>query len=70
VGAKPSSEMTSYIPSEHGGFIIAIAIHRSTTVDEYAAAMRSLHQKIRAQRPRAGAARVEVPGDRNLARKS
>jgi ureidoglycolate dehydrogenase (NAD+) len=68
LGTKPSSEMTDFIPTEHGGFIIAIAINRTTTTTSYAAAIGSLNKKIRSQRPKAGVKSVEVPGDRNLAR--
>ena len=68
IGAKISSQMNSYIPAEHGGFIIAIAIDKIAKKEDYDAAVKSMNDKIRAQKPKKGVEKVIVPGDRNLER--
>ncbi len=70
VGARTSSEMSNdYIETEHGGFIIAIAIDKVTDRNKYDTSIGVLNEEIRTQRPRKGVDKVEVPGDRNLTRK-
>ena len=67
IGAKASSEMTdAYIETEHGGFIIAIAIDKVTDSEKYETSVKSMNEKIRSQKPKDGILKVEVPGDRNL----
>lgn len=67
IGARASSEMSNdYIETEHGGFIIAIAIDKVTDYAKYQASVKSLNEKVREQRPRKGTEKVLVPGDRNL----
>lgn len=71
IGARASSEMSDdYIEPEHGGFIIAIAIDRVTEKEKYQTSIKSLNEEIRSQKPKNGVEKVEVPGDRNLERKS
>ena len=70
IGARISSQMSNaYIETEHGGFIIAIAIDKVTTKDKYEASIKSMNEKIRSQKPKMGVNKVLVPGDRNLAKK-
>lgn len=70
VGAKASAEMgDGYFETEHGGFIIAIAIDSVTDRQKYDASMKATNEEIRAQKPRAGVEKVIVPGDRNLEKK-
>jgi LDH2 family malate/lactate/ureidoglycolate dehydrogenase len=70
VGARVSSEMSnSYIETEHGGFVIAIAIDMVTDRKKYDASVKSMNEKIRAQKPKKGVEKVQVPGDRNLEKK-
>ena len=67
IGAKASTEMSDgYVETEHGGFIIAIAIDRVTDRNQYQASVGSLNERIRAQKPKRGINNVAVPGDRNL----
>jgi LDH2 family malate/lactate/ureidoglycolate dehydrogenase len=69
IGARVSSQMSdSYIETEHGGFIIAISIDKVTDKEKYDAAVKSMNEKIRAQKPKKGVDKVQVPGDRNLER--
>jgi L-2-hydroxycarboxylate dehydrogenase (NAD+) len=68
IGAKISSEMSSYIEKEHGGFIIAIAIDKITDRKRYDASVKSMNEKIRSQKPKKGVDKVIVPGDTNLER--
>jgi LDH2 family malate/lactate/ureidoglycolate dehydrogenase len=71
IGAKVSSEMSnSYIETEHGGFIIAIAIDQITDRSKYDTSVSSMNKKIRSQKPKLGVDKVIVPGDRNLENKS
>jgi ureidoglycolate dehydrogenase (NAD+) len=71
IGARASSQMSdSYIETEHGGFIIAIAIGKVTDQGKYDASVKSMNEKIRAQKPKKGIEKVQVPGDRNLEKKS
>jgi LDH2 family malate/lactate/ureidoglycolate dehydrogenase len=70
IGARISSQMSnSYIETEHGGFIIAIAIDKVTKKDSYKSSIKSMNEKIRSQKPKSGVDKVLVPGDRNLAKK-
>ena len=70
IGARASSQMSdSYIETEHGGFIIAIAIDKVTDQNKYDASVKSMNEKIRAQKPKKGIEKVQVPGDRNLEKK-
>ena len=70
IGARASSQMSdSYIETEHGGFIIAIAIDKITDRKKYDASVKSMNEKIRAQKPKKDVKKVQVPGDRNLERK-
>jgi LDH2 family malate/lactate/ureidoglycolate dehydrogenase len=67
VGARTSSEMSdAYVETEHGGFIIAIAIDRITDRSKYDTSLKILNEEIRAQKPKNGVEKVVVPGDRNL----
>ena len=71
IGARASSEMSDdYIEKEHGGLIIAIAIDKVTDRTKYDASLKSLNEEIRAQRPRRGVDKVDVPGDTNFSRKA
>lgn len=71
IGARVSSEMSDgYVETEHGGFIIAIAIDKVTSRDAYNTSVKSINEEIRAQRPKKGAEKVIVPGDTNLERKN
>ncbi len=71
VGARVSSQMSnSYIETEHGGFVIAIAIDKVTSRSAFDAGVKSMNEKIRAQKPKAGVEKVQVPGDRNLEKKA
>lgn len=70
IGTKISSDMSDYIETEHGGFIIAIAIDRITDRARYDASMKSMNEEIRSQKPKAGVDKVIVPGDTNLERKA
>ncbi len=66
IGARASSEMShAYIETEHGGFIIAIAIDQVTDRKKYDASMKSMNETIRAQKPKNGIQEVIVPGDTN-----
>jgi len=70
IGARISSEMSdAYIETEHGGFIIAIAIDKVTDQKKYNASMKSMNEEIRAQKPKKGIDKVIVPGDHNLEKK-
>jgi len=69
IGAKASSQMSDYIETEHGGFIIAIAIKKVTDTKKYKDSIKSLNEKIRNQKPKKGIDKVAVPGDRNLEKK-
>lgn len=70
VGGRASSQQSdSYIETEHGGFIIAIAIDKVTSKSKYRASVKSMNEKIRAQKSRKGIEKVQVPGDRNLENK-
>jgi len=69
IGARSSSEMSDdYIETEHGGFIIAIAIGKVTDKKKYDVSMKSTNEEIRAQKPVEGQEKVIVPGDTNLNR--
>lgn len=69
VGARVSAEMSAdYIPNEHGGFIIAIAIDKITSRAQYDTSVKIMNEKVRAQKPAVGVEAVHVPGDSNLAR--
>jgi len=68
IGAKISADMNGFIPEEHGGFIIAIAIDKITDRGRYDGSVKSMNEKIRAQKPKKGVEKVLVPGDRNLER--
>ena len=71
IGARASSQMSdSYIETEHGGYIIAIAIDKVTDRQKYDTSVKSMNEKIRAQKPKKGIEKVMVPGDRNLERKN
>lgn len=66
VGARASSQMSNgYVETEHGGFLVAIAIDKVTGRGEYDASVESLNEAIRAQKPKRGVETVQVPGDRN-----
>lgn len=68
IGARSSSEMSdAYVPTEHGGFIIAIAIDKVTERKQYDTSVKITNEEIRAQKPKKGVDRVFVPGDRNFA---
>lgn len=70
IGARASSEMSdAYIESEHGGFIIAIAIDNVTKRTAYDASVKAMNEEIRSQNPKRGVDKVVVPGDRNLGKK-
>ena len=70
VGARASSQMSdAYIETEHGGFIIAIDINKTSNRTAYDESIESLNQEIRAQRPKAGVDAIKVPGDTNLEKK-
>jgi L-2-hydroxycarboxylate dehydrogenase (NAD+) len=70
IGARSSAEMgTDYIETEHGGFIIAIAIGEVTDTEKYQQSIQTMNEEIRAQKPRNGVDKVIVPGDRNLKKK-
>ncbi len=70
IGARASSEMSNaYIETEHGGFIIAIAIDKVTDRNKYDASVKSMNEKIRSQKPKNGIEKVIVPGDTNMERK-
>lgn len=67
IGARISSEMSNaYIEKEHGGFIIAIDIEKVTDRNKYDTSIKSMNEKIRTQKPKAGVDKIQVPGDRNL----
>lgn len=69
IGAKISAQQDpSYLPEEHGGFIIAIDIERISGREQFDQAVHMQNDEIRAQKPRAGVQKVLVPGDTNLAR--
>ena len=71
IGARISSQMgDGYFETEHGGFIIAIAINKVTDKSKYDASIKSMNEEIRTQKPKKGVEKVIVPGDTNLARKS
>jgi LDH2 family malate/lactate/ureidoglycolate dehydrogenase len=61
IGGKISSDMSDYVEIEHGGFIIAIAIDKVTDRAQYDASMKSMNEKVRAQKPKK---------DRNLGNKA
>lgn len=68
IGAQSSSEMSdAYIETEHGGFIIAIAIDKVTDRRKYDTSVKITNEEIRAQKPKREVDRVIVPGDRNRA---
>lgn len=70
IGARVSAQMSdSYIPAEHGGFIIAIAIDKVTDRAKYDVSVKTMNEKIRAQKPKKGVEKILVPGDRNLSKK-
>ena len=70
IGSRASSEMSdAYIETEHGGFIIAIAINKVTDKNKYDASIKNMNEKIRTQKPKKGVAHVIVPGDKNLQKK-
>ncbi len=70
IGARISSEMSdAYIETEHGGFIIAIDIDKVTSRKKYDTSVKIINEEIRAQKPKKGVDRVQVPGDRNLEKK-
>lgn len=70
IGARASCEMSNaYIETEHGGFIIAIAIDKVTDRSKYDASVKNMNEKIRSQKPRNGIDKVIVPGDTNMERK-
>lgn len=70
IGARASSEMSdAYIETEHGGFIIAIAIDRVTDREKYNTSVKITNEEVRAQKPKKGVDKVIVPGDRNLGNK-
>src|SRR3989344_4653514 len=54
IGAKASSQMKGYVEKEHGGFIIAIAINKTTNRKEYDETIKNMNEKIRSQRPKKG----------------
>jgi ureidoglycolate dehydrogenase (NAD+) len=61
-----SNEMNlDYIPSEHGGLIIAIDIASLTDLAKFKESVSSLCQVIRSQKPNSNVDKVSVPGDRN-----
>lgn len=67
IGARVSAEMSNaYIETEHGGFIIAIAIDKVTDRQSYDTSVKKMNEKIRAQKPKTGVDKVIVPGDTNL----
>lgn len=67
IGARISSEMSdAYIETEHGGFIIAIDIDKVTSRKQYDTSVKIINEEIRAQKPKKGIDKVQVPGDRNL----
>jgi len=69
IGARISSEMSNgYVETEHGGFIIAIAIDKITNRSKFDASVKSMNEKIRAQKAKKGVDKIQVPGDRNLER--
>ena len=69
IGAKVSTQMGGdYIETEHGGFIIAIAIDRITDRKKFDDSVKSMNEEIRLQKPKAGTHKVIVPGDTNLGR--
>jgi LDH2 family malate/lactate/ureidoglycolate dehydrogenase len=70
IGGKISSDMSDYVEIEHGGFIIAIAIDKVTDRAQYDASMKSMNEKVRAQKPKKGIEKLVVPGDRNLGNKA
>ncbi len=71
IGARSSSEMSdAYIPTEHGGFIIAIAIDKVTDRKKYDASVKIMNEEIRSQKPKKGVDGVVVPGDRNFKEKA
>ena len=71
IGARTSSQMSdAYIETEHGGFIIAIDISKTTDRNKYDASIKSLNEEVRAQRPKKGVERIMVPGDHNLENKA
>lgn len=71
IGAKASSEMSSdYVETEHGGFIVAIDISKTTDKDKYDASIKSLNEEVRAQKSKNGVEKIAVPGDRNLEHKT
>jgi len=59
----------SYIETEHGGFIIAIAIDKVTDKKKYDTSIKITNEEIRVQKPKKGIEKVQVPGDRNLENK-
>jgi L-2-hydroxycarboxylate dehydrogenase (NAD+) len=70
IGARASAEMSdSYIETEHGGFIIAIAIDKVTDKKKYDTSIKITNEEIRVQKPKKGVEKVQVPGDRNLENK-
>ena len=70
IGARASSEMSdAYIETEHGGFIIAIAIDKVTDREKYNTSVKITNEEVRAQKPKKGVDKVIVPGDRNLGNK-
>jgi ureidoglycolate dehydrogenase (NAD+) len=70
IGSKISSEMSdAYIETEHGGFIIAIAIDKVTDRKKYDTSVKIINEEVRAQKPKNGIDKVVVPGDRNLEKK-
>jgi len=70
IGARASAEMSdSYIETEHGGFIIAIAIDKVTDKKKYDTSIKITNEEIRVQKPKKGIEKVQVPGDRNLENK-
>ena len=70
IGARSSAEMSdAYIETEHGGFVIAIAIDKVTDKNKYDTSVKITNEEIRIQKPRKGVEKVQVPGDRNLENK-
>ncbi len=70
IGARASAEMSNaYIETEHGGFLIAIAINQVTDRQAFDASVKITNEEIRAQKPKKGVERVVVPGDQNLEKK-
>jgi LDH2 family malate/lactate/ureidoglycolate dehydrogenase len=67
IGARTSSEMSdAYVETEHGGFIIAIAIDKITDREKYNTSVKITNEEVRSQKPKKGVDKVLVPGDRNL----